>query len=437
MRTCDAPEEGENGFTLIEVVVAMVVFTVMAGSVLGILIQIARTTGDNLRRTTASNLASQEIEKVRSLNLTPPSDGSAWVDPLPLGSTTINPRVGKIDYIVKRSVTIADKDLPDSGCSAGTVLSYKAVRVDVSWPNMGSRKPIRADTLRAVGVGTISGLKGTAQVTVDMYDGPVSGLPVTMVPASGPTPAAQNTLDDGCASFSGLEPGSYTAGVNVAGYVGTANQQAVTQSPVTVSVTAPARQALKYAAPRSVNVVLDLPSGSALTTAGVVPRLDGTYAAFDGSFAERTINACTSTSTSECATGMPGMFKNLYPDTYTIKAGRCVETNASSNSIVLTGAASVVPTVTVPLGAITVKVQKLDGSAIVGRQITFTHATPATGCETYTTNSVGAGSMIALPYGAWNVSTTTVLTGTGTILSVPVTVSPSQRTGSAVLTVIS
>jgi hypothetical protein len=329
-------------------------------------------------------------------------------------------------------VTLADKDATASGCSSGLALSYKSVRVDVTWPDIGSRKPVRADTLRAVGVGTSSALKGTAQVTVSGYDGPLPGLSVTMTPASGTVPAPQDTLDDGCASFSGLTPGSFTAGVSATGYVGTTNSQIVTQSSVAVSSTAPVRPNLTYAAARSAIVALDLPVGSTLAT-GVPLRLGGTYVT------EHTIPTCISTSTSECITGLPGTLKNLYPDTYTtVKAGVCTETSPSSSSVALTGAATVVPTVTVPLGAITVRVQNLLGTPIVGRAVTFSHAAPATGCagETYTTPSVAAGSMIALPYGTWTVTTTSLTAGIGAILTRSVIVGPLARTGSAVLTVI-
>jgi Tfp pilus assembly protein PilV len=409
--------------TLIEVTIAMAVFVVLAGTVLGVLIQTARTTGDNVHRTAATNLASQEIESVRNLALTAASD------PLPEGTTTTVQTVGSIPYTVTRTISVASSTSGDSICAStgGTTIAYKLITVKVSWPSMGTAKPVRADTLRAIGVGQDASVTGgTAAVTVTGADGPLAGVPVTL--SSAGQTLTRSSGDDGCAVFTGLRASTYTASLSAPGYVGTANTQAVTQVVTSVSSAAIARATLLYAAPRSVSVAFATPTG-ATPVAGIPLRAGGTYVA--GSAA---LPICTGSPVIACTSASPGTISGLYPDTYTVTAGACVEASSSSAAVALTGRApAAVPPVSVPLGAITVKVQTVLGAQIAGRAITVTHAAQASGCtagETYTATSVNGGQALALPYGTWTVSTA------GLTTPVTVTVSQTSRSAAATLTVI-
>jgi hypothetical protein len=329
---------------------------------------------------------------------------------------------------------MADKDSANTICASGSgsTLAYKLVTIEVTWPGMGQLKPVRADTLKAIDTFD-STSTGNVAMSVTGFDGVLADVPVTLTPSTGPVVGPQATGGDGCTFFSNFATGVYTATPNLAGYVGTSN----TLSPqLSVSAANPTlvRATLTYAAARSANVALDLPAGSTLVP-GVVVQLQGTF------MTVHSIPTCLSTTTSECITGLPGMLKNVYPDTYTVKAGTCTETAPSAQSIPLTGAASALPTVTVPFGAITVNVQTLLGAPVVGRPVTFTHLAPATGCTEppYSITSATAGSMVALPYGTWTVATTSVGTGIGVILSQTVTVGPVplSRTGAAALKVFS
>jgi prepilin-type N-terminal cleavage/methylation domain-containing protein len=422
----------QSGFTLIEVVVAMSIFTIMAGTVLGLLVQTARATGDNLRRTTASNLATRQIESVRNLDLI--NDLGA----LPIGQTTLSPSpvVGGITYTLTQNITLADKSSSTSKCDAnsGSTLAYKLVTVSVTWPNMGSIPPVRADTLKAVGIGTDMAAAlpdGYAAISANGADGDLGGIPITLTPAASQT-LTQTTSTDGtgCTIFT-RTPGSYTASANTPGYVGTLNTQAVSKV-VTPNLTAGTlvQNDVTYAQARSVDVALDIPAGATVAT-GIPLRVGGSFVS------EATVPTCVSTPTSACTTGLPGTISNLYPDTYVVKAGAC--TDAFSQSMALTGAASAArQTATLQLGAITVSVKTLVGStAVVGRTVTFAHAAGCTESYTATTNSAGA-IVLALPYGTWNVTTTTLTATPGIpVLTQSVAVSTATRTGTAALKVIS
>jgi prepilin-type N-terminal cleavage/methylation domain-containing protein len=432
VKTCQEPGGEDSGFTLIEVVVAMVIFTVMAGSVLGLLVKITQTTGDNVRRTAASNIASQQIETVRNLNLK--YDRLTEPDPLPLGRQPATyQQVGGITYKIVQTNYPATK-LTDSVCSStsGPVVEQRLVRVVVTWPDMGSRKPVTADTLRAIDTFDAASA-GNVAVSVTGYDGVLADVPVSLTPTTGSVVGPQSTGDDGCTAFSGFPLGTYIASPDLAGYVGLTNTR-FPQQTAAVADSSLVRSTLTYAAARSATVSLGPPAGATPAT-GIPMRLGSTY------IVERTVNPCTGSSTSECTTGWAGTTKYLYPTTYTMKAGACADAAASVASVALTVAPSVVPTVTVPLGAINVRVQTtVLGTPIATRTVTFQHANEtAPGCtagESYTTSSVIGGSTIALPYGTWTVRTTSLL-GLPTIQTVTLApTTPATRTQNVTLLVL-
>lgn len=420
----------DGGFTLIEVVLAMAVFAVLSGSVLGVLVQSARTTGDNVRRTAATNLASQEIEAVRNVSLT------ATPDLLPVGTTTSVQTVGAIPFTVVKTVSVASSTAVDSICAAtgGARVAYKVVTVKVSWPQMGSAKPVRADTLRAIGVGqdaTITG--GTVALTVTGPDGPVAGVPVTL--ASAAQTVTQSSGEDGCAVFTSLSQSTYTASVSAAGYVGTANTRDVSQVVTSVSPSAIVRATLPYAAGRSVAVSFSAPAG-ATPLSGIPLRVGGTYVT-----GATPLPICTAVPSAACTSASPGTVTGLYPGTYTVTAGACTEASSSAASAGLSGAAAAsVPSVTVPLGAVSVTVKTALGNQIAGRPVTITHAAQPTGCtagETYTATSTNGILDLALPYGTWTVASTSVVGGVSTPVSTSVTVTAASPSAAANLTVIS
>ena len=62
----------DQGFTLMETVVAIAVFAVIASAALAMLIHALGTQGDDRQRVPAASLAAQEIERVRGLMQTTP-----------------------------------------------------------------------------------------------------------------------------------------------------------------------------------------------------------------------------------------------------------------------------------------------------------------------------------------------------------------------------
>lgn len=396
----------DSGFTLVEVVVAMVIFVVMAGSVLGLLIRISDTTGSNIRRTAAANLASRQIESLQKL-------GKAEIIGLPTTSTS-TVTVGNILYTIKQDVTPADKDsaasicVPPGSSSPDTKVSFSRVNVSVTWAAMGRTPAVKAQTLLSLGAGTeyaVSGLP--AAVTVTGPDSLLPNIPVTLVRQGTPSDTKTETTDSAsCATFVGLSSGQYDGSANVAGYVGPANLQLtpLDNAVDTTTVSMP-RVNLTYAKARSLTVTRTVPAGA--TIAGGIPLRIGRNSPI---LAEYTLGTCPGVVIGSCTSGFPGTVQALYPATYQIKAGSCTDSSNPTKAVDVSGDPQTVATVNLPLGAITVTVRTLLGVPVVGRTVVFAHAA-ATGCssgETYTATTNATGVVLGLPYGTWTVSTTSV-----------------------------
>ncbi len=407
---------GEAGFTLVEVVVSMSLFAVAASVTLGLLLRTTAVAGDNIKRTAAANLAMKQIENVRSTKATS----------IPDGQTTTTTVVGNTTYTIKQLANYVSTDSSTSVCTgSGNTLAYKLVTVTVTWPNMGTIKPIRSDTLKAVGLGAdgLDSTLGTLAILVAGTSGAAqSGVTVTL--SSG---ATKTTGDDGCAVFTGVSPATYSVSASMTGYTGVANTQTATLGSLGVSAGGVTRGTLTYDTTRMVSVALDSPTGAVIPS--TMPLRVG-----DSYLSEYTLSTCPGTVTSSCTTGLPGTVKALFPEVYTVKVGACTETSPSSVSVDLRTAGTSTPSVTVPVAAPTIKVQTGSGTYIVGRTVTIAHTTGCT--ETYTTPSVSGGGQIALPYGSWTLTTWKNSTGTQTT-SQTVTLSTTNKTPTITLSVTS
>lgn len=407
----------ESGFSLIEVVVAMAVFTVLATVTLGLLVNTTDVAGDNIRRTTATNLVNAQLQTARSLT----------AQEIPDGRTVTNQTVGAITYTITQTANYAGSNSSTAICSGtGNTLAYKVVTVQVTWPNMGSIKPVRGDTLRAVGVGSdgLSADLGTLAVSITgSTSQPTAGVEIVLTPGT----ITRTTGDDGCAIFTGLTPGTYTATADSVGYVGTVNTQAAKITNLTAVAGTVARGNLVYDTARSVTLAFDGPAG-AIVPSNLVLRAGNTYQP------EATLPICAPGSTSACTSAVPGTVSNLFPENYKFKAGTCSETTPSQVAIDLRPSGASGSTLTVPMGAATVKVAltNLPTVGIIGRTVTFTHAA-ATGCptgESYSLTSAATGSTILIPYGDWAVSVVVLGVpglGTGLTASTTVTFGPTNR----------
>jgi type II secretory pathway pseudopilin PulG len=215
----------DEGISLVEVMIAMIIFSIVSLGVIGTLIATANFAVDSRARETATNLASQAIDTamatpdVFSLFSTPnvvtPVDGRNY---------TVN--------TVAQWVSNSSSVLPCGG--GGGALLYKRVNVTVTWPGMmNPGSPVEQDTLIAPTERVSDPDDATILVSVkDQKNNPVSGVTVTTTPALNPPAAATDV--DGCTYLLKVPVGTYTITVKKAGYVGT-NQVATQSKPVSVT----------------------------------------------------------------------------------------------------------------------------------------------------------------------------------------------------------
>src|SRR5664279_6616677 len=106
---------------MLEVVVSMVIFSVIALIVAGLIINTLRLTSNNTQRTTAANLTAAQIEAIRDTRTLDIPDGQTVLAAKSVGNTTYT-LTQTASYVVGGSAT--------SVCSgSGDTLSYKLVTV--------------------------------------------------------------------------------------------------------------------------------------------------------------------------------------------------------------------------------------------------------------------------------------------------------------------
>lgn len=426
MQSQRTPDD-DRGFTLVEVVVAMAVFAVAASVTLGILINTAGVTRSNINRTTGANLAAKQIESVRTMAATA----------IPNGTTTTTETVRDTVFTITQTAKFISSGSTNSVCDgSGTSLAYKLVTVKITWPGMGSVKPVRVDTLKSVSVGTggLDSNLGSLAIKVASAAGAVqSGVAVTVT--SGSTSQSGTTGDDGCVVFFDLAVGTYVATASGTGFVGTANTATASVGSLGVTAGGLTRGTLYYDTAKTIAVTFDSPVG-AVVPATLPLRIGGTYVT-----TEYTVpRPCPGVVVAACATAAPGTIQSLFPDNYTVKAGGCTETSASSATIDLRTTTSATPSVVLPVAVVTITVRTRPSAStpVVGRTVTITHTSPATGCtsaDTFTISSEAAGTTLVLPYGAWTITTTQSGSTAGTTLSIPLVLSSTNKTATAALVV--
>ncbi|MHB1613798.1 MAG: type IV pilus modification PilV family protein [Actinomycetes bacterium] len=410
---------GQEGLGLIELMVAIVVFALLATAVLTTLLMTINTTRLDRNRLAAANMATRELEVVRAQFTQNPlsiiTNQVVNPDPYPSGTvgTATTPgtasTVGPVAYTVTRTAQWITNSSGGNACSGGSTgqPNYLDVHVQVTWGNMGGVAPVVSDTLLATPKGLLTGTTGAMSVQVINRTG--AGEQGQTVYVNGPGGYATTgvTPANGCAVFAFLAPGTYTVSLNTPGYVdqnGVANPSqsvAVTTGATTNVPTFSYDQAATLALTLAAPIGFTLPAGvsypvtlgnSVLQPLGVKP--------FPGSGATRTLTP-------------------LWPSTsgYTAWVGDCQAADPAQYPGGNRGSALVTnPGQTtagsVGMGGVAVIVTNDSAIPQAGRTVTATFVPPSggdQGCpsgESYTlgtTDSLGQLA-VGLPYGTWQIT---------------------------------
>ncbi|HEX4401908.1 MAG TPA: type II secretion system protein [Galbitalea sp.] len=426
-------QRDDEGISLIEVMVAMIIFSIVALGVIATLLQTANFAIDSRARETATNLAAQAIDSARSTT-----------NVFNLFNSTTSTTSGGHTYTVKTVAQWYSDATQVAPCGGGGgALLYKQVNVTVTWPGMvHPNAPVRADTLIAPSTRVSDPADATMLVSVeDQGSNGVSGVTVTTSPAL--SPPAKATDVDGCSYLLKVPVGSYTVTVSKAGYVGTLQQ---TSQSVVQQVTAGTSVSIPFTMDAGVALTLNYASnspGAALPSPMYVSLLHATDPAIDAS-------------TLVPLTVYP------FPDGYSFVAGHFIPKNSGTNGCLspnptlwptttvsgITYAApsslpvvpSVAGTVQLPMGIVQVKGTANSQPVSAVLQATGPSGTADPGCSSVTATynfgkilSSGKITTLALPYGSYKLFYST--TGTGTqVTSTNLTVTAPSTIVSNVVT---
>jgi prepilin-type N-terminal cleavage/methylation domain-containing protein len=407
----------DAGFTLIEVMVALVVFTLISTAVLGLMVNSLAVTRSDRARVTAANLAARELEITRtqfqSVAAGPKTIVTGQVvnpNPLPGGTAGAPLVVDGGSYTVTRSAQWQSQGATAGPCDGGASgqLAYLRVTVTVTWPRMNGVAPVTSSTLLTPPLGTYS--SGTGHVKVKVTDGnnvPLAGQTVTLSGSSGTS--SQQTAADGCAFFAFLSLGDYTATVSKPGHVDPSwNPSPSRQVTVTANTVQPV--GFTYAPVATLSLTLAAASG-------FVPPTNVALTVYNTGLPSNTHTlALPGTGTSRSLSLWP------YPDGATVWAGSCLDADPQSH----TGGVRANPLITPPgqttsglidLAPVQVTVTSAGGTPLSGATVVAVHAVDE-GCPGPVPDPVDVGSAGevltlpvptdalgttrgALPYGAW------------------------------------
>jgi Tfp pilus assembly protein PilV len=207
----------EAGFALIEVMVSAVLLIVLSLATLSVIDRAQATSSNSRSRDVAAQLAQTEQDVIRQMPISALAGG--------FHPPVATKPVGGINY----TVTSEADWVTDSGgavtCSTTGRVAYLQSTSTVTWPGMGTIKPVVADAIVDPGVAALGANKGALTVLLSKADG--TGTQGINVTAGG---VSSVTDENGCAVLANLDAGPQTLSYNTAGYVDKDAKQAVSKA---------------------------------------------------------------------------------------------------------------------------------------------------------------------------------------------------------------
>lgn len=206
----------DDGMTLVEVMVAMLIFAIVSMGVIYTMLSVMTIGRDSRARQVAANLAAEAIDRAREED-----------DIFQLLDGTYTRELNGDRFTVTRTTAwVSDPDSDITCGGGGEALRYKRVNVEVSWDNMrAGSTPARSDTIIDPKNRINDPTKGTILVSVVKGDGlGNAGVTVTARPtdaAGNPTGAAlppAQTDAQGCAYLLRVDPGDYQVSISKPGH---------------------------------------------------------------------------------------------------------------------------------------------------------------------------------------------------------------------------
>lgn len=386
----------DDGFTLVEVMAAMVVFIIISTATVTVVIQGLRTMRENSDRAVAANIARDQIEYLKSV-------GTAGITPgLTLGAH--DAALYNADFKVRTTATWVGFNQSGDTCAASTPgKDYMRVTVEVTSSNITD--PQTVDTIITPPPNAASPSLG--QVRIYVRD--QLGLPVSDVTVTGIPPTTLLTGASGCVFVPDITPASLSVSISKTGYV-TDTPTGLSQ-PATITAGHLTEKYFNLAAASSIQFSASNPDYPLPSTMPVMWQLNET-----GSIAVKTTVSSTVSNKWPLTTGFVSW------------AGSCTDASPLTNYGVSPQGFSFIAGQTT-MAALNTGLVKLRGLP-KDEPVTATYTGPDSGCAQAPVllgNSNNLGILkVGLPYGKWSFTAKTQTQALSTPLAPPAAGSPAD-----------
>lgn len=415
----------ESGIGLVEVLVALMVFSVIAIGMVYSMYSIQKLTGESMARETAANLASTEIDRVQS-----------QPDPFKVFSSTTTPTVDGVTYTVKTKVGWVSTNGATGSCGqGGGNLQYKRVNIEVTWPGQYLDRPVRVDSILAPDTRINDPAYGTILVVVTGEDGTgrsaVSVSVTKVVDGATITGTIDPTDSDGCTYILKVVPGTYKVQISKAGYRGKVDQQPSTPFKEDLQVVAGATATAAFTYDSASTFTLDY-ADNATNTVSKPNNLDLTFVGGLSDVVDPphddSVTLYPMPGGYQAIAGAYSTCANTDPLNWAAASGYLAGVRADEVGTAPGGTASM----PVPMGVVQVKVPNDSSRRYITAVQQSASGSGNPGCastKSYTFSRFTANSTqyLALPYGTWKIyagnssgSTTQLLTSSSLVVKAAV-----------------
>jgi len=391
--------EGEQGSILIEVLVSSILLVITAVGVFSAFDAGTRSSAEERHRAQADGLAQADLARLRTMRISSLSN---------FNQTKVV-TIEKTPYTVESAAEFQTDSTGTASCAKGTASAdYIQIRSTVTWPSIGSRAPVVAQSLVAPPNGSVSANSGSLAVQIE--DAENAGLEGVGLSGAGAGTFSGVTGTNGCAVFGNLPAGNYTLTISGASLV---DKNGEAPKPQSTSVVAESTNtlALQYDEPGDVKAKFETRVGGNL-----VPSSADAVVAFNSGMKAARAFGTPGTPQKE-VTATP-----LFPFTssYSVYAGTCEGNNPSLAKAESMPAGPVAEALVSPGGItlVTIELPALHLTAWSGSS-SSSPGTPVAGaavkvtdtkCEegkpvvrTFTTEVLGGLPDPGLPYSTYNV----------------------------------
>jgi prepilin-type N-terminal cleavage/methylation domain-containing protein len=375
---------GESGLTLIEIVVAMAVFAILALASSALIFNGLHISHESSNRVYAASLAATEMDVLRAQDPTKMTLG--------LTTKTINTPRGQF--------TIADTaEWLSLGASTGSCdngnggsRAYLRLHIEVWGLPLPRTSSVKLDTLLAPQQNSFDPTDGNIAVKISQADGtPAQGVQVTITNVSGDTNtfSPQSTGVDGCAYFPGLNASSvWNVTVSQSGYATPTDTTTISQQ---ATIPQAGTYSLNLAYDQAATLNVQLPGG-VVTPANMPISIVSTYI-----------------SRVQAVAAFPYLLTPLFPvpSGYQIWLGACNDSDPlyPGRSGGTVGSRTAYTTSPGSNGTARLAGVEVDFTDVTAGTLTITHAAETGGSycsavQTYTMSVTGS-TKVFLPYGTW------------------------------------